>query len=146
MSYEYSEDGLVETATQQVLEELGWEVMYAWTKETFGANGLLGRDTKSEIILKKYLLAALKKYNKGLPEAAYTQAVDQIEQKIADKTLGRVNKEKYHLLTEGVPVSYTNDNGELEKERLQVFDFDDYTNNHFLAVRQFEICGELYNR
>jgi type I restriction enzyme R subunit len=51
MSYEYSEDGLVETATQQVLEELGWEVAYVWIKETFEASGLFGRETKSEIIL-----------------------------------------------------------------------------------------------
>ena len=35
MSYEYSEDALVETATQQVLEELGWKVVYAWKNETF---------------------------------------------------------------------------------------------------------------
>ncbi|MBK7339188.1 MAG: hypothetical protein IPQ10_06145 [Saprospiraceae bacterium] len=48
MSYEYSEDGLVETATQQVLEELGWEVAYVWIKETFEASGLLGRETKAE--------------------------------------------------------------------------------------------------
>lgn len=27
MSYEYSEDGLIEQATQDVLEELGWEVV-----------------------------------------------------------------------------------------------------------------------
>jgi type I restriction enzyme R subunit len=146
MSYEYSEDALVETATQQVLEELGWEVVYAWQKESFGANGLLGRETKSEIILRRYLLAALKKYNAGLPEIAYTQAIEQVEQKVADKTLGRINKEKFQLLTDGVPVSFTNSNGELEKQKLRVFDFDDYTNNHFLAVRQFEICGELYNR
>jgi type I restriction enzyme R subunit len=146
MSYEYSEDALVETATQQVLEELGWQVVYAWQKESFGANGLLGRETKSEIILRRYLLAALKKYNTGLPEIAYTQAIEQVEQKVADKTLGRINKEKFQLLTDGVPVSFTNSNGELEKRKLRVFDFDDYSNNHFLAVRQFEICGELYNR
>lgn len=29
MSYEYSEDGLIEQATQDVLEELGWEVVTA---------------------------------------------------------------------------------------------------------------------
>jgi type I restriction enzyme, R subunit len=27
MTYEYSEDGLIEQATQDVLEELGWEVV-----------------------------------------------------------------------------------------------------------------------
>ena len=30
MSYEYSEDGLVETATQEVLEDLGWTVEKGW--------------------------------------------------------------------------------------------------------------------
>lgn len=32
MSYEYSEDGLIEQATQNVLEELGWKVVTAWRK------------------------------------------------------------------------------------------------------------------
>src|SRR5687767_10091978 len=146
MSYEYSEDGLVETATQHVLEELGWEVKYAWKQETFGPTGSLGRENKSEVILRRYLLAALKDLNPGLPETAYEQAIEQIEQKSADRTFARINKDKYELFKEGVPVIYTNDEGELEKKRLKVFNFDEYENNHFLAVRQFEIVGELYNR
>jgi len=146
MSYEYSEDGLVEAATKEVLEDLGWEVKYAWKKETFGPNSLLGRENKSEVILRRYLLSALKTLNNDLPETAYQQAIEQIEQKSADKTLGRINKEKYELLKEGVPVSFTNTEGELEKRKLRVFDFEDYNNNHFLAVSQFEIVGELYNR
>lgn len=146
MSNEYSEDALIETASQQVLEDLGWEVATAWKKETFGRDGLLGRENKSEVILKRYLLDSLKKLNKGFPEIAYLQAIDQIEQKSADKTLCRINKEKYELLKEGVPISFTNDNGELEKKKLKVFDFENYKENHFLAVRQFEVVGELYNR
>jgi len=71
MSSEYSEDNLVEAATQDALEDLGWQVEYAWTKETFGENGLLGRDDKSEVILKRYLLQALQKFNPDLPEVAY---------------------------------------------------------------------------
>ena len=35
MSYEYSEDGLIEQATQDVLEELGWQVVTAWQNESF---------------------------------------------------------------------------------------------------------------
>lgn len=146
MSYEYSEDGLVESATQQVLEELGWKVVYAWKNETLGEDGLLGRETKSEVILRRSLLSALKTFNPNLPELAYSQAIEQLEQKIADKTTARINKDKYLLLTDGVPVSYTNDKGELEKRKLRVFDFDDYLNNDFLAVCQLEVVGELYNR
>ena len=71
MSYEYSEDGLIEQATQDVLEELGWQVVTAWQNESFGENGLLGRDNKSDVILSRYLLQALEKLNPNLPNTAY---------------------------------------------------------------------------
>jgi len=146
MSYEYSEDNLVEAAAQDVLEELGWQVKTAWTKETFGEDGLLGREDKSEVILKRYLLQALKELNPNLPNVAYQHAIDQINQKAADKKLVQINNEKYTLLTKGVDVSFTNEKGELVKKKLKVFDFDNPTENHFLAVRQLEVVGDLYNR
>jgi type I restriction enzyme R subunit len=146
MSYEYSEDGLIEQATQDVLEELGWEVVTAWTKESFGPDGLLGRENKSEVILQRYLFLAIEKLNPGLPQTAYNQAVEHVSQKVADKTLGTINKEKYELFKKGVPVSFTNEKGELVKKNLKVFNFQDYADNHFLAVRQLEVVGDLYNR
>lgn len=146
MSYEYSEDALIEQATHDVLEELGWQVVTAWQNESFGGGGLLGRDNKSEVILSRYLIQALERLNPNLPGTAYEQALEQISQKVADKTLGRINKEKNDLLKNGVPVSYTNDKGELIKKKLKVFNFNNYTDNHFLAVRQLEVVGELYNR
>ena len=76
MSYEYSEDGLIEQATQDVLEELGWQVVTAWQNERFGEAGLLGRENKSEVILSRYLLQAIEKLNPNLPKAAYDQAVE----------------------------------------------------------------------
>ena len=146
MSYEYSEDALIEQATQDVLEELDWKVVTAWIKETFGEQGLLGRENKSEVILKRYVIQALTKLNPDLPFSVYEQAYEILAQKVADKTLGSINKEKYDLLKNGIPVSYTNDDGELIKKKLKVFDYNNYTNNDFLAVRQLEIVGELYNR
>ncbi|MEQ8551832.1 MAG: type I restriction endonuclease subunit R [Cyclobacteriaceae bacterium] len=146
MSYEYSEDGLVEAAAQDVLEELGWTVEYAWTRETFGPSGLLGRENQSEVILKRHLLDALKKLNPYFPEIAYQHAIQQIEEKAADKTLVLLNKEKHQMLTNGVQVSFTNDKGELEKKKLRVFDFEHPEENHFLAVRQLEVLGDLYQR
>jgi type I restriction enzyme R subunit len=146
MSYEYSEDGLIEQATQDVLEELGWKVVTAWLNETFGPEGLLGRENKSEVILSRYLMQALEKLNPDLPLTAYEQAIEQISQKGADKTLGRINQEKHELLKNGVPVSFTNEEGKLVKKKLKVFNFKDYTDNQFLAVRQLEVVGELYNR
>jgi type I restriction enzyme R subunit len=49
-------------------------------------------------------------------------------------------------MTKGVDVSFTNEKGELVKKKLQVFDFDNPSENDFLAVRQLEVFGELYNR
>ncbi len=146
MSYEYSEDQLVEQATQDVLQELGWEVCTAWKNETFGPEGLLGRDNKIEVVLNRYLLQALEKYNPNLPAAAYYQAVEIITQKEAGKSLGRLNQTKYKLLKKGVPVSFTDNNGQLVKKKLRVFDFENYQNNYFLAVRQLEVVGDMYNR
>lgn len=146
MSNEYSEDKLVETAAQQVLEEMGWTVVTAWHKETFGHKGMLGREDRSEVVLRIRLFAALMKLNPKLPYLAYTHAIDKIVERSAGKTMVQLNKEKYTLLTQGVDVSFTNQKGELEKKKLRVFDFDNPENNDFLAVRQLEVVGDLYNR
>lgn len=146
MSYEYSEDGLVEAALQEVLKDLGWKVAYAWTQETLGDDGLLGRANKLEVILKRHLRAALTKLNPNLPDVAYTHAIDQITEKAADKTPGQINKEKHALITKGVQVSFRNAKGEMHSKRLRVIDFEKPLENEFLAVRQFEVMGELYNR
>ena len=146
MSTEYNEDNLVEQATVDILEDIGWETQTAWGNETFGEHGNLGRENKSEVVLAKYLLPALEALNPNLPAQAYKDAYLQIIQRDADKTLDRTNKEKYELIKSGVKVSFTNDKGELTKKTLKVFDFNNPDNNHFLAVRQLEVTGELYNR
>jgi type I restriction enzyme R subunit len=146
MSYEYSEDQLIEQATEDVLKELGWQVVTAWQNETFGENGLLGRDNKTEVVLERSLSHALERYNPGLPALAYQRALEKIVQKESGKTLAQQNKAKYLLLKNGVEVSFTNAEGRTEKKTLRAFDYSDYSNNEFLAVRQLEVSGELYNR
>ena len=151
MSYEYSEDGLVEEATQEALEQLGWDVKVAWHKESFSSkddrsDGLLGRTNKSEVILQRYLKEALVELNPGLPNTAYQNAIDLIIQTEADKSLGALNKQKHELLTKGVQVSYQDDKGKLQKKRLKVFNFNQPEKNYFLAIRQFEVVGKIYTR
>lgn len=146
MSYEYSEDNLIETATQDVLHDLGWKIVYAWRKETFGENGLLGREHKGEVILCRYLLKALRKLNPDLPDTAYQQAIDTLQTAMADRTLIKNNLDKYLQIKNGVEVSFINNNGEPETKRLRVIDFDNPTDNDFLAVRQLEVVGEHYSR
>ena len=93
MSYEYSEDALIEQATEDVLKELGWAVLTAWTKESFGENGLLGRDNKSEVILKRYVIQALEKLNPELPSNVYKQ-LEQAYSVYGEGTKGRTPGEQ----------------------------------------------------
>lgn len=151
MSYEYSEDGLVEAATQEVLEDLGWTVEYAWQKESYSnlpdrSDGLLGRANKSEVVLVRDCLTALRSLNPDLPETAYHHAIEQISLNMADKALAAINKQKHDLLVNGVEVSYQDDKGVLKKKTLKIFDFKQPENNDFRAVRQLEVAGQLYNR
>src|SRR5690606_13034544 len=111
MSHEYSEDALIEQATEDVLKELGWTVITAWQNETFGETGLLGRDNRTEVVLERHLLAALKRYNPSLPDLAYSRAIEKIVQKEAGKTTAQQNKSKSLLLRNGVEVSFINNEG-----------------------------------
>ncbi len=74
-----TEDMLVQqTTTDYLHDKLGWDVMYAYNNETFGVYGTLGRKNDSEVVLTRYLKAALVKFNEGLPQQAYEDAVRQI--------------------------------------------------------------------
>jgi len=144
MSYEYSEDNLIEqTAIELFYKRLGWDTAVAYNKETFGEGSTLGRLSKREIILKRNFFEKLKQFNPGLPEQAYTQAYEKLLEDSTTKTLGELNLEKYSLLKDGIPVDFTDDKGELIKEKkLKVFDFENAENNHFIAVRQLWIEGK----
>ncbi len=144
MSYEYSEDSLIEqTAIELFHNRLGWDTAIAYNKETFGTDSTLSRLTKQEIILKRSFFEKIKQFNPGLPEQAYTHAYERLLEDSSVKSLGELNQEKYFLLREGVPVDYTNDKGQLVKNKfVKVFDFEVPENNHFLAVRQLWIEGK----
>ena len=52
----YSEDTLVQQTTAKYLEQqLGWESVYAYNKEDFGPDSLLGRASDREVVLKRTL-------------------------------------------------------------------------------------------
>jgi type I restriction enzyme, R subunit len=57
-----------------------------------------------EVLLTRDLRAALTKLNKGLPEAAYEEAIRQITVVSASQTIIVANREKYDLLRDGVRV------------------------------------------
>lgn len=148
--YYLNEDILVQQTTVDYMQnQLGWESVYAYNQETFGPEGLLGRESDREVVLTRYLKQALERINPGLPEAAYQDAIRQITDYSHSQSLLDNNEEKYKQYKDGVLVSFRDYDGEVRKERLRIFDFNPNTlekNNHFLTVREFWVKEEPYRR
>ena len=142
-----NEGTLVQQTTADYLKDkLGWDSVYAYNQETFGPDSLLGRNSDREVVLTRYLKQTLKKFNPHLPETAYDEAVRQVVDYSQSQSMLSSNFDKYKLFKDGVLVSFQGEHGEIKKERLKIFDFNEATNNHFLAVRELWVQGDLYRR
>ena len=147
MSWEYSENILVQKSAGKVLQDkLGWEVVFAYNEEKLGEGGTLGRKTYKEIILTRYLRKALFENNDWMTEDYASSAVKTLCAYTASATLMQINEEKYSLLRDGIPVQIKKIDGSFEIRNAKVFNFDEPEKNHFLAVKEMKIHGELYRR
>jgi type I restriction enzyme R subunit len=143
----YTEDTLVQQTTADYLRDaLHWDVVYAYNDETFGPEGTLGRRSDREVVLTRTLGEKLIELNPGLPDDAYRDALRQIVDWSETQSALSLNQEKYTLLKDGVPVSIRNGKGDLVRQWLRVFDFEQPERNHFLAARELWIRGGLYRR
>lgn len=147
MSWEYSENILVQNSAGKVLsDKLGWDVIFAYNKEVLGENGTLGRTSYKEIVLTRYLRRALFENNAWMTEEYANSAIKTLCAYTASATLMQINEEKYSLLRDGIPVQIKKPNGTFETRTAAVFNFKEPTKNHFLAVKEMKIHGELYRR
>ena len=113
MSREMSEDRLVQENMANFFHDvLGWDSVYAYNEEVYGAQGTLGRASDRDIYLVRYLRAALEKFNPSLPAVVYETAVKRVIEISVAKSLISTNKEKYALFKAGVLVEFRNDRGE----------------------------------
>jgi type I restriction enzyme R subunit len=143
-----NEDTLVNQPTAKYLESaLNWdESVYAFNTETLGPDGTLGRTSEEEVVLTRYLRPKLEKFNPGLPSEVYDDAIKQLTTYSASKSPLQINREMHDLIRDGVPVIYQTPEGEQKHERLRVIDFADPENNHFLAVSELWVKGDIYRR
>ena len=111
-AHAYTEDQLVEQPAIGWFAELGWAV--AGPTPNAGVAGvageprdagLLGRETKGEVVLVSRLRAALERLNPALPPEAITAAVDELTRDRSAMSLEAANREVYLLLKEGIKVS-----------------------------------------
>jgi type I restriction enzyme R subunit len=140
----YSEKALVEASTMEILSALGWSTTSA-DHEVLGPAGTFGRDTPRTVVLVPRLRAALAKLNPGAPPAAIDLAADELLRDRTAMGLAAANREVHRLLTEGVRVTVKDPaTGRDEPRTLRAVDWDQPSDNDFLAVQQLSIKGPLY--
>ena len=132
----YTEDNLVQkTTVEYLVNSLGWNESVNAMQEVFGAAGTLGRTDEGEVLLGRYLRPALEWLNPGLPAGVYVDAIRILSDTSVSESLDAINREKYKLILDGIPVRYTAADGTKKKVFLRVFDFANPADNHFLCVR-----------
>jgi type I restriction enzyme R subunit len=144
MADAYTEDQLCEQPAIALFAELGWQTVSAM-EEIFGANGTLGRETPSEVVLLSRLRAALARLHSSLPPDAIQTAVDELVRDRSAMSIESANRAVYAMLKEGIKVSVPDrERGGQKTERVRVMDWENPANNDFLLVSQFSVTGDLY--
>lgn len=147
MSHDYSENILVQESTGQLLErELGWEVAFAYNTEKLGEDGSFGRKSYKEILLTRYFREALLRLNPWITPGQMEEAQKIMERHLSTSSLLQINEEKYFLIRDGIPVTVKKPGGRTETKNAVVIDFQNPGNNHFLAIKELKIHGDLYRR
>ena len=147
MSYEYSENKLVQDSAGNLLrDELGWEVAYAYNTEKLGENGTFGRKSHKEILLTRYFREALLRLNPWITPAQMDEAQSTFAHRLSTSSLLQINEEKYFLIRDGIPVTVKKPGGRTETKHAAIVDFQNPENNHFLAIKELKIHGDFYRK
>ncbi|MBU1413739.1 type I restriction endonuclease subunit R [Myxococcota bacterium] len=140
----YTEDQLCEQPAVQLFAQLGWQTVSAM-EETFGESGLLGRETRGEVVLVSRLRAVLVRLNPALPASAIDAAVDELTRDRSAMSLEAANREVYQAMKDGIAVSLPDrEHGGQKTVRLRVVAWETPEHNDWLLVSQFSVTGELY--
>ncbi len=147
MSYDYSENILIQQSAGDVLEQrLGWNVVFAYNTERLGENGTLGRTDYREILLKRYVKRALFALNPWMTEGYAAAAIRKLETVSTLESPMQTNERMYGYIRDGVSVDFRKPDGSTEPRRAALINFAEPEKNHFLAVKEMKIHGALYRR
>jgi len=145
MPSNYSEDALIEQPAITLISKLGWETANCFD-ETFGPEGMLGRETSSEVILFYRLRPALRKLNPEMPLEALELAIQDLSHERSLMSMVNANQEIYKLHKDGVKVRFRNDEGVEITETVKVIDWNEPGNNDFFLASQLWVTGEMHKR
>lgn len=140
--YQFHEDDL-EQATLEWLERLGYDTASGPDIASDGTSP--ERDGYSDVVLNGRLEDALMRINPNATMETISRAV-QLVTMVQSPNLIINNRIFQKYVTDGIDVEVRTADGRNVVEKLWLFDFENLTNNDFLAVNQFTVIEGNYNK
>jgi type I restriction enzyme R subunit len=135
-------ESVVEDAALDWLRELGYTLRHG--PDIAPGELAAERDDYTQVVLPRRLRDALARLNPTLPADALEDAYRQVTRP-AHPALIANNRAFYRLLVEGVSVEYARD-GRIVHAQARLVDFENPQNNDWLAVNQFTVIENRFNR
>lgn len=133
----------VEEAALDWLAGLGFSVVHG--PDIAPEGSAPERASYGDVILRGRLLAALKSLNPHIAPTLFDDIIRKIEQS-ETPSLIEENRRLHSLMTDGVDIEVMTDDGSLTGETVKLIDFEDISVNDFLAVNQFTVIENGYDR
>jgi type I restriction enzyme R subunit len=136
-------ESVVEEAALAWLESLGWRVTHGLAIAPGEPEA--ERADYAQVVLEARLRDALARLNPALPPEALADAFRRLTRPEGAELSSR-NRAVHRLLVEGVTVEYRAADGAIRGAQARVLDFDEPTNNDWLAVNQFTVSENKHTR
>ncbi|MFZ5601690.1 MAG: type I restriction endonuclease, partial [Pseudomonadota bacterium] len=141
-----SEDQIEQALLQRLQHLHGFDVLNCFTVQPDDLNDGSHRTSKRDVILLDRLTQAARRLNPQIPDPVLDEALARFCDRRQAMTLIAANREIYGLLQDGVPVEYDDAQGQRQRERVKLIDFNRPARkdgcNDYLAVTQLWIKAE----
>ena len=137
------DEDLVEQASLDILQELGWTF---WDSVELSPEGKSKqRQSFGDVVLRREFADAARRLNPDMPDEAIESATKQILRP-ETPSLIEENRRIRSLLVNGIDVDYRRDDGTIKGDKVRLIDFVDPKNNQFTVTNQFTVVENSYNR
>lgn len=137
-----SEDQIEQALVQKLQHLHGFDSLDCYTEDPEDLNDGSGRANKRDVTLVDRVKEAAIRLNPDIPAKAIDEALEKLLDRRQAMSLVAANRDVYNLLLDGIPVEFDNTKGKKQQERVRLIDFNQPSENCYLAVTQLWIKGE----
>ncbi len=138
-------ESILEHAGLEWLEDLGYEI--AFGPDIAPDGDTPERASFQDAVLIERLRSAIARINPSVPRDAQEEAIEKVVNvAYSNPSLLTTNHGFHRMLTEGVDVEYSREDGSVAGDKVYLVDTKNASENNWLAVNQFTIIENKHNR